>query len=90
MEKFTLGLVIGAVAGALATANSYKMRTLVRKTQAELQAKLDQMMDEKIRAMETMTDEIKAETAQAAEDAEKQLAKAAPKRKTAKKATEQA
>jgi transposase len=60
--------VIGGVAGALATANSYKMRTLVRKTQAELQAKLDQMMDEKIRAMETMTDEIKAETAQAAEN----------------------
>ena len=45
MEKFALGLLIGAVGGALATANSYKMRTLVRKTQAELQAKLDQMMD---------------------------------------------
>ena len=86
MEKFALGLLVGAVGGALATANSYKMRTLVRKTQAELQAKLDQMMDEKIRAMEAMTDEIKTETAEAAEQAEEKIksAKTAIKRKTAK------
>lgn len=81
MEKFALGLLVGAVGGALATANSYKMRTLVRKTQAELQAKLDQMMDEKIRAMESMTDEIKTETAESATETE---TKPAPKRKTAK------
>ena len=86
MEKFALGLVLGMVGGAVATANSYKMRTLVRKTQAELQAKLDQMMDEKIRAMEAMTDEIKTETAQTAQEAEAELknAKAAVRRKPAK------
>ena len=84
MEKFTLGLVIGAVGGALVVANSYKMRTLVRKTQAELQAKLDQMMDEKIRAMEAMTEEIKTETTDEAEKAEKQEKKPAPRRRTAK------
>ena len=85
MEKFTLGLVLGAVGGALVVANSYKMRTLVRKTQTELQAKLDQMMDEKIRAMEAMTDEIKTETANAADEGKESTpAKATPKRKTAK------
>ncbi|MBR1975425.1 MAG: hypothetical protein IKA20_06200 [Clostridia bacterium] len=63
MEKFTIGLVIGCVGGALITANSYKMRMLVRKTQEEVQAKLDQMMDEKIKAMEAMTEEMKEETA---------------------------
>ena len=62
MEKFTIGLVLGCIGGALVTANSYKMRTLVRKTQEDVQAKLDQMMDEKIRAMEAMTEEIKEET----------------------------
>ena len=86
MEKFALGIVLGAVGGALATANSYKMRTLVRKTQAELQAKLDQMMDEKIRAMESATEDIKTETAELAEGAKNELksAKAALKKKTAK------
>ena len=81
MEKFALGLVLGAVGGALATANSYKMRTLVRKTQAELQAKLDQMMDEEIRAMESMTEEIKTETAELASEAEEKVAKLTTKKK---------
>ena len=61
MEKFTLGLVLGCVGGALITANSYKMRMLVRKTQEDVQARLDQIMDEKIQAMESMTEEIKQE-----------------------------
>ena len=81
MEKFALGLVLGAVGGALATANSYKMRTLVRKTQAELQAKLDQMMDEKIRTMESMTEEIKTETADMASIAEEKVGKLTAKKK---------
>ena len=57
------------------------MRTLVRKTQAELQAKLDQMMDEKIRAMESMTEEIKTETAELASEAEEKVAKLTTKKK---------
>ena len=81
MEKLAIGMLIGAVGGALATANSYKMRTLVRKTQAELQAKLDQMMDEKIRAMESMTEEIKTETAELASEAEEKVAKLTTKKK---------
>ena len=51
MEKFILGVVVGGVAGALLTANNYKMRTLVKKSQAEVQAKLDKLMYEKIQAM---------------------------------------
>ena len=49
MEKFTIGLLIGAVGGALVAANSCKMRTLVRKGQEEIKQRLDEMMDEKIK-----------------------------------------
>ena len=59
MQKFICGLAIGCMAGALLTANNYKMRTLVRKTQEEMKAKFDKMMDEKIKATEELTDEIK-------------------------------
>ncbi len=52
MEKFTIGLVVGAVGGALLVANSYKMRTLVKKGQEEVKQRLDEMMDEKLKAME--------------------------------------
>ncbi len=50
MEKmFCLGLVLGAVGGALIVANSYKARSLVKKSQAELLEKVDGMMDERLR-----------------------------------------
>ena len=45
MEKFAIGLALGALGGALLTANNYKMRTLVKKTQQEAQNKLDKMID---------------------------------------------
>ncbi len=61
MEKFALGALLGGIGGALLVANNYKMRTLVRKTQDELQAKFDNMMDEKIRAMDEESAEEKAE-----------------------------
>lgn len=61
MEKFALGVMVGGICGALLTANNYKMRTLVRKAQEEVQAKFDQMLEEKTRAMDAATDEIKAE-----------------------------
>ncbi len=49
MEKmFWLGLVLGAVGGALLVANSYKARSLVKKSQAEVMQKVDQMMDERL------------------------------------------
>lgn len=53
MEKFTIGLLVGAVGGALLAANSCKMRTLVRKGQEEVKQRLDEMMDEKIKEMES-------------------------------------
>lgn len=56
MEKFTIGLAIGCICGALLTANNYKMRTLVRKSQQEIQTKLDDMLDEKLRAMNENAD----------------------------------
>lgn len=50
MEKmFCLGLALGMVGGALIVANSYKARSLVKKSQAELLQKVDEMMDERLR-----------------------------------------
>lgn len=47
MEKiFCLGLVMGAVGGALLVANSYKVRSFVKKSQAEVMQKVDEKMDE--------------------------------------------
>lgn len=52
MEKmFCLGLVLGMVGGALIVANSYKARSLVKKSQAELLEKVDEMMDERLKDM---------------------------------------
>ena len=54
MEKmFCLGLLFGAVGGALIVANSYKARSLVKKSQAELMEKVDEMMDERLKQIES-------------------------------------
>ena len=45
MEKFAIGLAIGALGGALLVANNYKMRTLIKKGQDELMTKFDNLMD---------------------------------------------
>ena len=51
MEKmFCLGFMLGAVGGALLVANSYKARSLVKKSQAEVMEKVNEMMDEKLQS----------------------------------------
>lgn len=62
MEKFAVGVVLGALCGALLVTNNYKMRTLVKKGQDEVTEKLDKLMDEKI-------DELNEETKRLKEDA---------------------
>lgn len=53
MEKlFCLGVALGMVGGALIVANSYKARSLVKKSQAEILQKVDEMMDERLKACE--------------------------------------
>ena len=53
MEKlFCLGLALGAVGGALIVANSYKARSLVKKSQADLMQKMDEMMEERLSQMQ--------------------------------------
>ena len=53
MEKiFCLGVMLGAVGGALLVANSYKARSLVTKSQAEVMQKVNDMMDEKLAMQE--------------------------------------
>ncbi|MBQ8375200.1 MAG: hypothetical protein IJX98_06495 [Clostridia bacterium] len=50
MEKFTIGLIMGAVGGALVVTNSYRMRALVKKSQDDIMAKIDAIVDEKLEA----------------------------------------
>lgn len=53
MEKFTVGMVLGAVAGALIVTNSYKVRSLVKKSQEEVMDKVNAMIDERLEGFET-------------------------------------
>lgn len=63
MEKmFCLGVILGAVSGALLVANSYKMRSLVKKSQAEFVDKVNEMMDERLGASNEKNSSEKKET----------------------------
>ena len=54
MEKmFCLGLMFGAIGGALLVANSYKARSLGKKSQYEVMEKVNEMMDERLGANKT-------------------------------------
>lgn len=78
MEKiFCLGVMIGAVGGALLIANSYKMRSLVKKSQAEFIEKVNSMMDEKLKCgCEQNSQETKsAESVEGSEKKEKKKEK---------------
>ena len=48
MEKFTIGLTVGALLGAAVVANSQKTRRLFIKSQEDVKSKIDDMIDEKI------------------------------------------
>ena len=68
MEKFAIGLVIGGLGGAMLAANNYKMRTLIKKGQAEVQAKLDKLMDEKIEELDEAAEKVKEKVKDTAEN----------------------
>ncbi len=62
MEKlFCLGLLFGMVGGALIVANSYKARSLVKKSQSEIMDKVDEKMDECLKQMEQSKESGKKE-----------------------------
>lgn len=48
MEKFAIGMLIGAMGGALVVTNSYRMRSLLKKGQDEVLTKMNDAMDEKL------------------------------------------
>jgi len=75
MEKFAIGVAVGALGGALLVANNYKMRTLVKKGQEEVLAKLDKIMDEKLEKVEEGVEKAK-EKAEETVDKVKEKAKA--------------
>lgn len=73
MEKmFCLGVMLGAVGGALLVANSYKMRSLVKKSQAEFMDKVNEMMDEKLKCgCEQNSQENKSDSSEKKKKADK-------------------
>ena len=75
MEKFAIGVALGMVGGALLVTNNYKMRMLVKKSQDEVQAKFDEMLDEKLQAMDEMANKVKDEVSSTVEETKKKLKK---------------
>ncbi len=61
MEKFVMGLALGAVGGALLVANNCKVRTLVRKNQDEVMQKVEKYVDGKLEEMKNPEGEDGAE-----------------------------
>ena len=75
MEKFAIGVALGMVGGALLVTNNYKMRMLVKKSQDEVQAKFDEMLDEKLQAMDETANKVKDEVSSTVEETKKKLKK---------------
>ena len=75
MEKFAIGVALGMVGGALLVTNNYKMRMLVKKSQDEVQAKFDEMLDEKLQAMDETANKVKDEVSSTVEETNKKLKK---------------
>ena len=73
MEKFAVGVIVGMLGGALLVANNYKMRTLVKKGQAEIGAKLDKLMDEKIDELEDGAEKLEDTVKEKATEVQEQL-----------------
>ena len=56
MEKFTIGLAVGAIIGMAIIANSQKTRRLFVQGQDELKSKIDELLDEKLEELNSETD----------------------------------
>lgn len=57
MEKFAIGLAIGAIVGATIVANSQKTRALVVKSQEELKTKIDDAIEQKLEDLDNEDEE---------------------------------
>lgn len=79
MEKFAIGVLLGVVGGAILTANNYKMRALVKKSQADVQEKIDALMDEKLKELDQTADDIGDAVQEKAQDIKERVKKKAKK-----------
>ena len=75
MEKFAFGVLVGGMLGALLVANNNKMRTLVKKAQAESQEKLRSFMDEKMDMREEGLDKLTQKAEETTDKAKNKLSK---------------
>ena len=57
MEKFTIGLAVGALLGMAIIANSQKTRKLFIKSQDEIKTKFDDMLDDKIEMLDELDED---------------------------------
>ena len=71
MEKFTIGVMLGALGGALLVANNYKMRALVKKGQEEALNKLDELLEKKIQEMGEGAEKIKEKAEETVDNVKK-------------------
>ena len=75
MEKFAFGVLVGGMLGALLVANNNKMRTLVKKAQAESQEKWRAFMDEKMEMVEEGLDKASEKMDELSQKAKDKLSK---------------
>lgn len=52
MEKFAIGVAVGALVGVALATNSRKTRRLVEKSQEEIKTKLDDVIDKKLEELD--------------------------------------
>ncbi len=90
MEKFLAGVAIGCIGGALLATNNYKMRSWIKKSQADMQEKMDAALNKKLDEAQTATEKVadKAEKVvkKAEKDVKKKLKSMKKPQKTAQKA----
>lgn len=90
MEKFLAGLAVGCIGGALLATNNYKMRSWIKKSQADMQEKMDSMMNNKLEQAESATEKVADKAEKTIKKAENNVKKKLKNLKKPEKSADQA